>query len=98
MWLLSVALLLPIAQMATTWHVLSQACVDRGDLPGKPLSHPSRCDFCLTAASLHGGAAGGVTVSSPTPVGLHEAPRFLLRPFASVVPAWAYRSRAPPSL
>jgi hypothetical protein len=95
-WLLSVALLLPIAQTAATWHVLSMACVDRGDPHGKPLSHPTRCDFCLTAAGLNSGAALGEAVFSPHPAGLHEAPPVFSNPFESAVPAWAYRSRAPP--
>jgi len=64
-WLLSVALLLPIAQTAATWHVLSVACVDRGDVHGKPLSHPLRCDFCLTVAGLGSGAATGAPVDVP---------------------------------
>ena len=95
-WLLSFALLLPIAQTYATRHALSLACADQGDRQGKPLNHPSHCDICLTAAGLHSGAASGVPVSSANPAGLHEAPRFISIPFASAVPASGYRSRAPP--
>jgi len=97
-WLLSVALLLPIAQTAATWHVLSMACVDRGDAHGKPLSHPSRCDFCLTAAGLSDGAASADPVSSPHPLSLREAPAAVASPIVSAAPASGYHSRAPPSL
>ena len=96
-WLLSAALLLPIAQTAAAWHVLSLACVDQGDVHGKPYSHPSRCDFCLTAAGLSSGAANTEAASMPRPVSLHEAPpavSTLLRP---ALAALAYRSRAPPT-
>jgi len=96
-WLLAAALLLPVAQTAATWHVLSRACLDQADSHGKPYSHPARCDFCLTAASLSSGAANTASASLPHPVGLHEvpppAPTFLL----SASAALAYRSRAPPA-
>jgi len=95
-WLLSVALLLPIAQTAATWHVLSVACVDRGDVHGKPLSHPLRCDFCLTVAGLGSGAATGAPAPSAHPVALHESPASVSSRIVSALPAWAYRSRAPP--
>jgi hypothetical protein len=96
LWLLLVALLLPVAQTVATWHVLSTACTDRADPNGKSQSHPSHCDLCLTAASLHSGAASGVVISAPPAAGLHEAPRYLSNPLVSASPAWAYRSRAPP--
>jgi hypothetical protein len=95
-WLLAVALLLPIAQTAATWHVLSMACIDQADLHGKPPSHPTRCDFCLTAAGFHSGAATSVALAAPRPVSLHEAPRHFASPFVGAAPAWGYRSRAPP--
>ena len=96
-WLLSAALLLPIAQTAATWHLLSLACMDRGDLHSKPLSHPSHCDFCLTAAGFSGGVGTGGAASPPPPVRLHEAPLVVSTRIASALSAWAYRSRAPPS-
>jgi len=95
-WLLSAALLLPAAQTAATWHALSLACADRGDVHGKPLSHPSRCDFCLTAAGVSGAAATGAPAASAHPVAWHELPASSSSLIASALPAWAYRSRAPP--
>jgi hypothetical protein len=95
-WLLSAALLLPIAQTAATWHVLSLAYADRGDAHGKPSSHPSRCDFCLTVAGLSSGAAAGAPAPSAHPVALHESPASISSRIASALAAWAYRSRAPP--
>jgi len=79
-WLLSVALLLPIAQTAATWHVLSVACVDRGDVHGKPLSHPLRCDFCLTVAGLGSGAATGAPAPSAHPVALARVAGIRFKP------------------
>ncbi len=96
-WLLSAALLLPIAQTAATWHVLSLACVDQGDVYGKPYSHPSRCDFCLTAAGLSSSAANTEAAFLPHPDSLHEAPPTLSTCILSALAALAYRSRAPPT-
>jgi len=95
-WLLSAALLLPIAQTAATSHLLSLACVDRGDVHGKPLSHSLRCDFCLTVAGLSSGAANSAPAQSAHPVALHESPASISSRIVSALPTWAYRSRAPP--
>jgi hypothetical protein len=89
-------LLVPIAQTATTWHVLSFACMDVRDAHGKAPYHQSHCDFCLTAAALSGGALSGEAPSSPHPAGRHEVPPALSSSIWSALPAWAYRSRAPP--
>ena len=97
MWLLSAALLLPVAQTAALWHVVSVAGVDRSDAHGKPFSHPSHCDLCLTAAGLSNGGAPGAAAPPSPPAGLHEAPPALSTRFVSALAAWAYRSRAPPS-
>ena len=96
-WLLSAALLLPVAQTAATWHVLSVACVEQADVHGKPYSHPSRCDFCLTAAGLSSGAANTEAASLSHPASLHEAPPTRSTFILSALAALAYRSRAPPT-
>ncbi len=96
-WLLSAALLVPVAQTAAMWHVVSLVSVDRSDAHGKPFSHPSHCDLCLTAAGLSSGGAPGATAMPPQPAGLHEAPRVASSRFVSALAGWAYRSRAPPS-
>ena len=95
--MLAAALLLPVAQTAATRHVLSLACVDQGEVHGKPYSHPAHCDFCLSAAGLSSGAATGEAASLPRPVSLHEAPSALSTRILSALAALAYRSRAPPT-
>jgi hypothetical protein len=96
-WLLSAALLLPVAQTAATWHMLSLACVDQGDVHGKPYSHPSRCDFCLTAAGFSSVAANTEAASLPRPVSLHESPLAPSTFILSALAELAYRCRAPPT-
>jgi len=95
-WLLWAALLLPIAQTATTWHALSVARADGSDAHGKQWLHHAHCDFCLTAAALSGGALPGEPPPSPHPTGRHEAPQATSSGVWFAFPTWAYRSRAPP--
>ena len=97
MWLLWVASLLPIAQTAATWHVLSRAGAAQADVHDKQLLHHTRCDFCLTAAALSGGILPGQLPFSPHYVGHHEAPQAISSDVWSALATWAYRSRAPPS-
>ncbi len=96
-WLLSAALLVPVAQTAAMWHVVSLVSVDRSDAHGKPFSHPAHCDLCLTAAGLSSGGAPGAAAPPTPPAGLHEAPPAVPTRLVSAPAAWAYRSRAPPS-
>jgi hypothetical protein len=95
-WLLWLALLLPLAQGAAAWHALSHTGADLSpEHDGKAL-HATHCDLCLTAADVIGGVLPGEppplffatvrhTTPLPQPVGA-----------ASVAPARAYLSRAPP--
>lgn len=97
MWLLWLALLLPTAQAAASWHALSHATVDpsgTGDAKHAPPLH--HCDLCLVAASISGASPGGEPPSLK-PVALrHELPRFTLITLWVASPARAYLSRAPP--
>jgi hypothetical protein len=97
MWLLWLALLLPMGQLLATWHALSHANSEaRGEVNGKQALHLSHCDLCLTAAAVAGGAMAVAPPSLPHAVVRHQAPQ---RAFESVwleSPARAYRSRAPP--
>jgi hypothetical protein len=97
-WLLWLALVLPLAQTAATWHVVSHGEEQAGGhAQGKHARGLAHCDLCLTAAALSGGASVGENDLLPV-VAAHEvAPR---DPAASIwqaplVPA--YRSRAPPN-
>ena len=96
-WLLWLALLLPTAQAAASWHALSHAMLDArgaGDAKHAPQLH--HCDLCLTAATISGGAPAGEPPSLK-PVALrHELPRLTLIPLWVASPARPYLSRAPP--
>lgn len=96
-WLLWLALLVPTAQLAATWHVQSHWGAEQTTTPdGKHALAGDHCDLCLTAAAVTGGAA----TSTPLPVALPLAPRAGLQSGASLTWAaavsLAYESRAPP--
>ena len=97
-WLLWLALLLPLAQSAATWHLLSHVRADQADADGgKPAIHLSQCDLCLSAAALAGGAPLLSTPRLPPPGVLHEAPVVDSRGIVWLATTPAYHSRAPPS-
>jgi hypothetical protein len=96
-WLLWLALVLPTAQAAASWHALSHAMLDPGSAgDAKHAPPPHHCDLCLVAASISGGALAGEPPSL-TPVALcHRLPRFTLLTLWVASPARPYLSRAPP--
>lgn len=95
--LLWLVLLLPIAQTAATWHVLSHLHSDQSaENDGKQAIHQDRCDLCLSAATLIGGAPLVSSVQLPQARAFHEAPLVELRGILLTAPARAYDSRAPP--
>jgi len=97
-WLLWLALLLPLAQTAANWHILSHANSEPANaLDDQQAVHQAHCELCLSAAALIGGAP---LVSPATP-----ALRVLAQAFSAELQgvAWtpaahAYESRAPPFL
>jgi hypothetical protein len=96
-WLLWLVLLLPIAQTAATWHVLSHLHSAQAEEDNRrqatPLDH---CDLCLSAAALIGGAPLVSSTHLPEASALHEAPLVQRRGIVLTAPARAYESRAPP--
>ncbi len=99
MWLLWLALVLPLAQAAATWHVYSHTAQEQRDEAGhKQALHQTHCDLCLTAAALSSGALPTAPLTLPI-----QAASFSL-PCAAFSGVWfallspAYLSRAPPSL
>ena len=96
-WLLWLVLLLPMAQTAATWHVLSHLQSEQADEnSSKQAIHQDHCALCLSAAALIGGAP---LVSAPhfLPARvLHEAALAPLRGVLLTVATSAYDSRAPP--
>jgi hypothetical protein len=96
-WLVCLALLLPLAQFAATWHGFSHAWQDAsGNEDDRQVSHGARCDVCLTAAAVSGGALLSTHPSLPVPTVHHGRPEVAAGSIwlASATPA--YRSRAPP--
>jgi len=96
-WLLVFALLLPIAQAAASWHLLSHVHAQLSDQPvGHLATHDDSCDLCLTAVALTGASIPGASASmAPTmaPTGTMAIGHFAVR-YAS--PQRPYESRAPP--
>lgn len=98
-WLLWLAMLLPLAQAAANWHAMSHAAAtatgSEPDSDSKAL-HASSCALCLSAAVVSSGALPS------EPPGLVLLASSLAAPQAAVqgvhhATDWpAYRSRAPP--
>ena len=97
-WLLALLLLLPLAQTAATWHLLSHVHPLQAQSRGADTATPSdACALCPTALSVKAGAL---------PI-LRFAQAHVLPPAAVPMPAprapWLaqeqrpYQSRAPPS-
>jgi len=95
-WVLWMALLLPLAQAAASWHAVSHLQLE-ADSDGKQVLHATHCDLCLTAAAVHGGVPAGdapqlahQTLRHTAPLAVASSPWLgvFLRP---------YESRGPPA-
>ena len=96
-WLLWLALLMPVAQVAAAWHVLSHERIDTGgEADGSKALHSSHCDLCLAAAAVTGGALPGRSPSLPPAAAPHAASHADARGGWLAPPARIYESRAPP--
>jgi hypothetical protein len=95
--LLWLALLLPLAQLAGTWHAYShlqpQASQQDRDKQAPQADH---CDLCLAAADVGSGGLLRVAQALPTPAARHVRPRHRAAALHAARVALAYRSRAPP--
>ncbi|BAL26330.1 hypothetical protein [Azoarcus sp. KH32C] len=96
-WLLWLALLLPIGQMAAIFHAVSHLdrqtalqVEDGGGLPDTP------CDLCLIAAAIGSGGLRGAPPTLPDLTASHEVPQAAFDSDWLPSPARAYLSRAPP--
>ena len=99
MWLLWLALLLPMAQVAAAWHVLSHTSVDASDAADgkRALPHPTHCDLCLAATAVSSGALPSAAQTLAHSTVHHPAPQAAVGDVWEATPAPVYRSRAPPS-
>ena len=96
-WMLWLALLLPVAQFAATRHALSHGLEQASVQPGKQAAvHAgAACDMCLLAAAVGGGAPlETVHVAALAPPRI--APRSVFDAVATLAPQRPYQSRAPP--
>ena len=95
-WLLWLMLLLPLAQTAASWHVLSHAASGQTGDDGAQAIGQERCDLCLTAAAVLGGVPQVTPCSLVLPCNTHQTTFFA--PPGRILPApeRAYNSRAPP--
>jgi len=97
-WLLWVALLVPMAQSAAKWHGLSHAVLDTsGQRDGKQAPHETQCGLCVAVNAVSAGALPGATQLLPHPAVRHELPRSAVDGIWSALLTPAYLSRAPPS-
>ena len=96
-WLLWLVLLLPMAQTAATWHVLSHVNSEqREDTDGQKAIHQGHCDLCLSAAALIGGSPLASSTPLPALEALHEVALAGLHGVILAAAPRAYDSRAPP--
>ena len=98
-WLLWLALLLPLAQTAASWHVLSHVDSGQAAEPDEQQAiHQAHCELCLSAAALIGGAPLVSPPATPALRVLAQAFSAELQGVAWTPAAHAYESRAPPFL
>lgn len=97
-WALCFAWLLPLAQLAATWHELSH--VDLGAPASsdthKQALHLTHCDLCLSAAAVAGGAPLATRVPLVLAATRDALPQRAVETAPGAAPLRAYRSRAPP--
>jgi hypothetical protein len=96
-WMLALLLLLPLAQTAANWHLLSHFQQSQSeDSKNRPALVLDYCGQCVNAAALTGGAPESSGPKLPAPWGVHEVPQY--EPQAQVASSRirAYNSRAPP--
>lgn len=96
--LLWLALLLPLAQVAASWHEVSHLAQD-GAAGGQERSalHLGHCELCLNAAAVHAAGPLAQPLVWRGPAQHHALPPAPRRVPMATALALAYRSRAPPT-
>lgn len=99
-WLLWMALLLPMAQTAASWHGLSHvASAAATSQPAEDqAAHTAHCDLCLNAAALGGGALPEAPPSLQLVAMRHTRPQVAAAQPWQAPASLPYQSRAPPTL
>jgi hypothetical protein len=97
-WLVWLAMLLPTAQSAATWHAYSHVLQDAsGQQEDRQSPHSDHCSLCLTAAGISGGALISAPLSVPDLTARNELPQFTVDSVWLAPATQAYLSRAPPT-
>lgn len=95
-WLLCLAFMLPLAQLAAAGHELSHLGTSGSGTPQKGTAHADACALCVATAAVGSAAPGSATnfaLLAPAAAPLRAHPELGVR-----VPGWRYfASRAPPS-
>ena len=96
-WLLSLALLLPLAHVAALAHgYVHLGATASGQSDSDRKAPPHACAICLTAAALTGGALPAAAPALLVVQGPEAPPRHIDTSLGPRQPRLAYRSRAPP--
>ena len=96
-WLLWLALLLPLAQVASTWHQLSHLAPAAAALDeGLPSPHTAHCELCFAASAVDAGAWWTPPLSMAGSAAQYARPLILAALATTATLLLAYRSRAPP--
>ncbi len=97
-WLLWLALLLPLAQAAGAWHVITHEAERTGSDESRHGPVHSQCDLCLAANALGTGSLAGEPPAPSFSACPCETPRAHATAARRDPAVNANRSRAPPSL
>ena len=98
-WLMGLMLLLPVAQTAASWHLLSHVGARQSEPTNVDRAvHEHACDLCLTALALTGGAIAGRFVSSAPIMAPSQTPAVWHSAVGLARTQRPYESRAPPSI
>jgi hypothetical protein len=97
-WLLWLVLLLPLAQTAASWHLLSHLPSGQPAQGEDPQAiHADDCSLCSSAAALIGGVPLATAPMVPQAIARFNAPSVTVHGLFPTPAALAYDSRAPPS-
>lgn len=95
-WVLWLALLLPLAQLAAGQHRLAHALADAAN-PAKLAAHLATCDQCLAAAAVGSAAPAPVVALPALPPLRHAVPQVGRSTPRLAPPTRHYLIRAPPN-
>jgi len=94
---MAILLLMPLAQTAASWHLLSHFHGQRSGHSDEPTAaYTDYCDLCQTAAATLGGLNSSPSAQRPSAVGPVDIPRFNASTTVVKQPWQPYASRAPP--